>query len=130
MQSQVSFCIPYHAFSYGLWNTKTLLPPESYRALLNDKPQSAFLRPVFDSSRGGQGRKRGARTRLLPASAKSVRKVGGRGKTAGPVAGRGSVYLNNVKDSLLAAGCTRETNGPANIPFSLKTFCSGTVQRE
>src|SRR3954464_914977 len=36
--------------------------------------------------------------RLLPASAKGAREVERRGKMAGPVAGRGNVYLNDVKD--------------------------------
>src|SRR3954471_8165043 len=82
------------------------------------------------SSRGSKGAKRGAGTRLLPDSAKGVRRVERRGKTAGPVAGRRNVYPNDTKGSLLGVGSTHGTNGPANIPFSLKTFRSGTVQRE
>src|SRR3954468_14587491 len=69
------------------------------------------------SSRGGKGAKRGARTRLLPASAKGVRRVEQRGKTAGPVAGQRNVYPNDTKGSLVGMGSTHETNGPANSPF-------------
>ena len=74
--------------------------------------------------------KQGARTRLIPASAKGVRKVERSGETARPVAGQGNVYLEDINDLLLVRGFHPQTNDPASIPFSLKTFHSGTVHRE
>src|SRR4051812_32851909 len=94
---------------------------KSYRAPLTPGPERV-PGAGFGSSRGSGGTRRGARTRLLPASTKSVRKVERRGKTAGPVAGQRSVYLNDIKDSLLGVGFTRETNGPANVPFFIKNI--------
>ena len=52
--------------------------------------------------------KQGARTRLIPASAKGVRKVERSGKMAGPVAGQGNVYLEDIKYLLLVVGSTRK----------------------
>ena len=52
--------------------------------------------------------KQGARTRLIPASAKGGRKVERRGETARPVAERESVYLRDIKDLLLVVGSTRK----------------------
>ena len=52
--------------------------------------------------------KQGARTRLIPASAKGVRKVERSGETARPVAGQGNVYLEDIKDLLLVVGSTRK----------------------